>query len=99
MTEMLPAMLRALANAEIDDHSLAGEAADEIDRLRDENRKLRSMCKAAAAEIEEHWASHCDAEGYGPSSLVSRLKGELKPCLYPAYDEESINARRLAEQS
>ena len=44
------------------------------------------MCKAAAAEIEEHWKAHCDKDGYGPINLVSRLKGEMKPDLYPAYD-------------
>lgn len=42
-------------------------------------QKLTSMCRAAGGEIQAHWAAHCDAEGNGPSSLVSRLLGELPP--------------------
>lgn len=60
---------------------------DEVRRLKEENRKLKSMCKAAAAEIEEYWEAHCDAEGYGPVNLVSRLSGKLKPALYPGFDD------------
>lgn len=47
-----------------------------------ENIKLRSMCIAAAEEIEAHWSSHCDNEGYGPINLVSRLKGVTPPGMY-----------------
>lgn len=56
-----------------------------IERLEEENRKLRSMCMEAATEIESHWNAHCDDEGYGPSNLVARLSGELAPNLYPEH--------------
>jgi hypothetical protein len=48
-----------------------------------ENIMLRSMCKAAAREIELHWDAHCDEEGYGPINLLSRLNGDFRPDLYP----------------
>lgn len=28
---------------------------------------LRSMCRAAAEELMEHWPAHCNEEGYGPA--------------------------------
>jgi hypothetical protein len=52
----------------------------------DRIRKLESMCKAAASEIDDHWEAHCDDEGYGPSNLMSRLEGRLPPDLYPYFD-------------
>ena len=64
----------------------------ELARLWEENRKLKSMCKAAAAEISEHWGAHCDAEGYGPSNLMSRLEGRIKPDLYPGFDDEALKS-------
>lgn len=51
----------------------------------DRIRKLESMCKAAAAEISDHWKAHCDENGYGPCNLVSRLEGRLSPDLYPGF--------------
>ena len=68
------------------------ELEAELARLREENRKLKSMCKAAAAEISEHWGAHCDAEGYGPSNLMSRLEGRIKPDLYPGFDDEALKS-------
>lgn len=59
---------------------------DVLPKVKEENRKLRSMCKAAAAEIDEHWQAHCDKDGYGPVNLMSRLEGRLPPDLYPGYD-------------
>lgn len=35
---------------------------------------LHIVMMAAAVEITEHWDSHCDSEGYGPSNLVSILE-------------------------
>lgn len=46
---------------------------------------LKSMCAAAAAEIEEQWSAHCDSEGYGPANLMYRLKGQSPPDLYSAH--------------
>lgn len=53
---------------------------------------LRSMCRAAAAEIQKHYDAHCDAEGYGPCNLMARLTGRLGPALYPhhATHEECV---------
>jgi len=54
---------------------------------------LRTMCRAAAAEIREHWEAHCHQEGYGPSNLVARLAGAISPDLYPGYaSSEEIDA-------
>ena len=58
-----------------------------IQELKTENRKLRSMCKAAAAEIDDHWHAHCDDDGNGPVNLMARLEGKLPPDLYPAFDD------------
>lgn len=57
----------------------------EFAKLQEENRRLRSMCKAAAAEISEAWEAHCDDDGYGPVNLLARLEGKLPPDLYPAF--------------
>ena len=46
---------------------------------------LKSMCGAAAVEIEGQWNAHCDGEGYGPSNLMYRLKGQMPPDLYSAF--------------
>ena len=46
---------------------------------------LKSMCAAAAAEIEEQWEAHCDSEGYGPANLMYRLKGQMPPDIYSAH--------------
>lgn len=46
----------------------------EIERLRGVNSGLRTVMIAAAEEIHEHWAAHCDAEGYGPANLMRRLE-------------------------
>ena len=51
-----------------------------------EAKKLRTMCKAAAAEILEQWEHHTDKDGYGPANLISRLQGDFKPDFYHAYD-------------
>jgi hypothetical protein len=58
---------------------------------------LRTMCKAAAAEIREHWEAHCDATGYGPCNLVARLAGDIPPDLYPGHatSEEIDGYERL----
>ena len=58
-----------------------------IKELEAENRKLRSMCKAAAAEINDQWHWHCDDDGHGPVDLMARLEGELPPDIYPAFDD------------
>jgi hypothetical protein len=56
-----------------------------ISKLHMENKKLTSMCRAAAAEIDRCWDAHCDDSGYGPSNLVGRLSGKLKPDMYSGY--------------
>ncbi len=60
----------------------------------DRIRKLESMCKAAASEIDEHWEAHCDKDGYGCSSLMSRLEGRLQPDLYPGFDSQWIKENK-----
>ena len=45
-----------------------------IDGLRGEVAELHTTMMAAAVEIQEHWAAHCDEEGYGPANLMHRLE-------------------------
>jgi len=40
------------------------------------NERWVQTAWAAAEEIEEHWSAHCDADGYGPTNLVRRLRGK-----------------------
>jgi hypothetical protein len=42
--------------------------------MRADNANLRTVMVAAAEEIHAHWDAHCDAEGYGPASLMRRLE-------------------------
>lgn len=72
---------------------------DEIERLRDIAIKLGTMCRAAAAEIDEYWDCHCDEQGLGPINLVSRLNGRLKPALYPMYQEDAAAAINSANNN
>lgn len=60
------------------------ELQSQVERLTKENdakariiEKLKTVMVAAAEEIQEHWAAHCDDEGYGPSNLMHRLKAGL----------------------
>lgn len=46
----------------------------EVTRLAQENLRLRTVMMAACEEIGEHWEAHCDADGYGPQSLMRHLK-------------------------
>lgn len=70
-----------------------GRVLDKADTIRtlnkqaDEIRKLKSMCRAAAAEINDQWHWHCADDGYGPVNLMARLEGKLPPDLYPAFDD------------
>lgn len=50
------------------------DAAAELRRLHEENRRLKTVMVAAAEEIAEHWDAHCDGEGYGPVNLMRRLE-------------------------
>jgi hypothetical protein len=54
--------------------TLLEQQAAEIERLRAEGAKLRTVMIAAAEEIHAHWDAHCDAEGYGPANLQRRLE-------------------------
>ena len=46
----------------------------EAEALRGEISDLHTTMMAAAVEIQEHWAAHCDEEGYGPANLMHRLE-------------------------
>jgi hypothetical protein len=46
----------------------------EIEMLRQEITRLRTVMMAAHDEITEFWEAHCDSEGYGPQSLVRHLR-------------------------
>ena len=46
----------------------------ECERLRGEISDLHTTMMAAAVEIQEHWAAHCDEGGYGPTNLMHRLE-------------------------
>jgi hypothetical protein len=35
----------------------------------------RSIMVAAAKELEDHWAAHCDKSGAGPVTLLNYLRG------------------------
>src|SRR5574337_141111 len=65
-----------ITQQEIDEALMLKMEADEkeIERLRTENAKLKTVMIAAAEEIELHWADHCDEEGYGPVNLMRRLE-------------------------
>ena len=45
-----------------------------IAELEAEAANLRTVMVAAAEEIHEHWSAHCDADGYGPTNLMTRLE-------------------------
>lgn len=64
--------------------------AAEVEELRAENDKLRTVMVAAAEEIHAHWGAHCDSEGYGPANLMRRLEEGI-----PA--EYGYTAGRFAE--
>ena len=49
----------------------------ECERLRGEISDLHTTMMAAAVEIQEHWAAHCDEDGYGPSNLMRRLENGI----------------------
>ena len=46
----------------------------EVTHLARENLRLRTVMMAAAEELGEYWEAHCDAEGYGPQSLMRHLR-------------------------
>jgi len=84
--DMRGAMRKIMRDAYIDGSNACHNAMrGNYDALVTENRMLKSMCQAAAAEIEQHWESHCDEDGYGPANLMARLTGEIPPDLYPGY--------------
>ena len=49
----------------------------ERERLRGEISDLHTTMMAAAVEIQEHWAAHCDEDGYGPNNLMYRLENGI----------------------
>jgi hypothetical protein len=57
-----------------DGNNLIPQAAAELRRLHEENRKLKTVMVAAAEEISANWEAHCDSEGYGPANLMRRLE-------------------------
>ena len=48
----------------------------ECERLRGEISDLHTTMMAAAVEIQEHWAAHCE-DGYGPNNLMHRLENGI----------------------
>ena len=76
---------RFIKNAEEFD-SILVEVLSEYTRLQQENSKLKSMCRAAADEIDTYWNAS-GLEGYGPANLISRLRGRLPPDHYPGNKE------------
>lgn len=63
-------------------HVRTKEEAEFLVEALNERDKLRSMCVAAANEIEKHWDAHCDEDGYGPINLLDRLKGKAPADYY-----------------
>ena len=59
-------------------NAMFATAAANIDREREAMRAeisdLHTTMMAAAVEIQEHWAAHCDEDGYGPANLMHRLE-------------------------
>jgi hypothetical protein len=88
-----------------DDDIILSRALDELEALRStlaatEKRRdelstqvthMASTMKAAAAEIEAHWDAHCDKEGYGPTNLIERLKGENLKLGYACYPGHCVS--------
>jgi len=56
--------------------------------LEADNANLRTVMMAAAVEITEQWAAHCNDEGYRPCNLVRRLENGF-PEQY-GYDSETV---------
>ncbi len=46
--------------------------------LQEEVERLRTVCRAAAEEIESHLDAHRDSEGYAPQALLNALHGRTK---------------------
>lgn len=57
-----------------EERSELSDALAIIDGLRGEVADLHTTMMAAAVEIQDHWAAHCDEEGYGPANLMHRLE-------------------------
>ena len=75
-----------------------------IDGLRGEVADLHTTMMAAAVEIQEHWAAHCDEEGYGPANLMHRLErgiasqyGYRAETLVRLESQRDQHARRIGE--
>ena len=75
-----------------------------IDGLRGEVADLHTTMMAAAVEIQEHWAAHCDEEGYGPANLMHRLErgiasqyGYSAETLVRLESQRDQQARRIGE--
>ena len=67
------------SDAELEQYLSAGIAQleAECERLRGEISDLHTTMMAAAVEIQEHWAAHCDEDGYGPNNLMYRLENGI----------------------
>ena len=59
------------------DHDDYAALEAECERLRGEISDLHTTMMAAAVEIQEHWATHCDEDGYGPNNLMYRLENGI----------------------
>ena len=61
---------------EKDEKLKALEMADNImlTAKNEEIANIKSVIIAAAEEIQKHWQSHCDEDGYGPANLMRRLE-------------------------
>lgn len=79
--EDVRAMVAAPSPAGVDGWDVAGDILEKLSAaqaiiggLRGEVADLHTTMMAAAVEIQEHWAAHCDEEGYGPANLMHRLE-------------------------
>ena len=93
----LATLIKCLPQAPFREH-LAAECikqAERIAELEGEIADLHTTMFAAAVEIHEHWAAHCDAEGYGPANLMHRLeRGIASQYGYDAKTLQRIEAER-----
>lgn len=74
---------------------LRKEYSKELDKriaFQEENKKLKSMCKRAAFEIEEDNITK-------PNNLISRLKGELPPDYYLYFMDDEDRKEYAAIQN
>lgn len=72
--------------------------AQEMAALKGDIANYLTTAMAAAVEIQEHWAAHCDDEGYGPINLVRRLENGF-PAQYGYTAQSFVEMERQRDEA